>query len=120
MAAGCHGTSSAIRFASTPASARRSIGAQRANYDVSIRMLALDGDPAQSRLLRKMLPLHDNGIVHKGNNTGFLRDATTRARQSSVGVRRREPAPARRARAKRAALARPRLRARADHGGGTR
>jgi Hydrazine synthase alpha subunit middle domain len=74
MAAGCHGTSSAIPFRlDAGIGGRRSIGAQRANYDVSIRMLALDGDPTQSRLLRKMLPLHDGGIVHKGGNTGFLR-----------------------------------------------
>src|SRR5690606_22329901 len=44
----------------------------RANYDAALTMVSFDGDPAQSRLLRKSLPLWDGGIVHKGGDATFL------------------------------------------------
>ncbi|MFU8807355.1 MAG: TolB family protein, partial [Bradymonadaceae bacterium] len=39
---------------------------------MSRRFLALDGDPAQSRLLKKGLPLDEGGIVHRGGNRTFF------------------------------------------------
>ncbi|MCK6536730.1 MAG: hypothetical protein L6Q84_27490 [Polyangiaceae bacterium] len=46
--------------------------ATRHNYRVSRRMLALGGDPGQSRLVRKSTPLAGKGIFHKGTNFDFF------------------------------------------------
>ncbi|MCK6528421.1 hypothetical protein L6R50_12990 [Myxococcota bacterium] len=69
----CHGPLAAVPFRIDPGlSGAFSIEATRANREAAIQMLALDGDPSQSRLLRKSLPLHDGGILHKGGNVSFL------------------------------------------------
>ncbi len=44
----------------------------RKNYEASRSFLALDGDPSQSRLLRKSLPLDAGGIGHRGGNRTFF------------------------------------------------
>ncbi|NUN15418.1 MAG: hypothetical protein HUU55_17475 [Myxococcales bacterium] len=44
------------------------------NYAATRTMISINGDPMQSRLLRKALPLHEGGIVHKGGNSSFLFD----------------------------------------------
>ncbi len=49
---------------------RFDVGSIRRNYEASLAQLSLDGDPSQSRLLRKSLPLGE-GIVHKGTNFDF-------------------------------------------------
>lgn len=51
-----------------------SAAATRHNYQEALSALALDGDPRQSRVLRKSLPL-GAGIVHKGGNFDFYRGA---------------------------------------------
>ena len=48
-----------------------SIEAIRHNYLQTQHVVALDGYPMQSRLLRKSLPLFTDGIVHKGDNQDF-------------------------------------------------
>lgn len=69
----CHGLDAAIPYRLDPGQAgRTSVTATRHNYEASVTMLALDGDPGQSRLLRKSLPLHAGGIVHRGGNSAFL------------------------------------------------
>ena len=73
MSANCHGADAAIPFR-----LRGGIRGLRGNADVihnhaqARSMLALDGDPTQSRLVRKALPPGAGGIVHKGGNAGFL------------------------------------------------
>lgn len=71
--ANCHGTGAAVPF--------RLVGGHNGeisawdtleNYASVRTMISLNGDPFQSRLLRKALPLHDGGIVHKGGNSSFL------------------------------------------------
>lgn len=75
MTGNCHGLSAAIPFRFDPG-----VGgdfprdATHANYTAARTMLSIDGDPALSRLLRKGLPLHRDGIVHKGGNTTFFFD----------------------------------------------
>jgi len=70
---GCHGLSAAIPYhLDGGVQGEVSAGVTRENYTQSRRMLALGGDPSQSRLLRKSLPLHEGGIVHKGGNSTFL------------------------------------------------
>jgi hypothetical protein len=68
--ASCHGVGAAVPFRLDPAV--EGTTATRENYEAARSMLAVDGDPSQSRLLRKALPLHDGGIVHKGGNDAFL------------------------------------------------
>ncbi len=72
-ASSCHGLQAAIPYRlDSGIGGEVSDGVSRANYQQSRAMLALGGDPLQSRLLRKSLPLHDGGIVHKGGNSSFL------------------------------------------------
>ncbi len=69
----CHGLSSAVPFHLDPGvGGEISTAGTRANYEAVLSMLALDGDPLQSRVLRKALPLHEGGILHKGGNSTFL------------------------------------------------
>lgn len=71
--ANCHGPDASVPYRLDPGvRGRFSTEILRENHRASVRMLALDGSPLQSRLIRKALPLHDGGIVHKGGNTGFL------------------------------------------------
>lgn len=75
MNSGCHGTTTAVPFKFDPGIAGVfSTEATRTNYTQSKLMLSIDGDPLQSRLLRKGLPLFDGGIVHKGGNRQFFTD----------------------------------------------
>ncbi len=77
MNANCHGVQVAVPFRLDPGiDGVRSVAQTRANYEQARSMLALDGDPRQSRLLKKALPLHRGGIAHKGGNTSFLFDDT--------------------------------------------
>ena len=72
-AASCHGLQAAIPYRlDSGIGGEVSDAITRDNYEQSRHMLALGGDPLQSRLLRKSLPLHDGGIVHKGGNSSFL------------------------------------------------
>lgn len=69
----CHGPRAAVPFHIDPGlSGRFSVAQTRANYQQAVKMLSLDGFPAQSRLLRKSLPLHAGGILHKGGNNIFF------------------------------------------------
>jgi hypothetical protein len=71
--AGCHGPASSIPFRLDPGvQGYFPLAATRANHQTVRKMISLDGSPQQSRLLRKSLPLHAGGVVHKGGNTGFL------------------------------------------------
>ncbi len=73
---GCHGPTSAIPFRLDPGvGGAVPLAATRANRHAVLETVALDGDPLQSRLLRKSLPLAKGGILHKGGNAAFLRDA---------------------------------------------
>lgn len=73
MSANCHGTLAAVPFRLDPGvDGAFPRAATHTNYDAARTMLSLDGDPALSRLLRKGLPLHRGGIVHKGGNTSFF------------------------------------------------
>ena len=72
--ASCHGVDAAVPYRLDPGiDGHFSVAASRANYEMSRTMLALDGDPRQSRLLVKGLPLHAGGIPHKGGNDAFFR-----------------------------------------------
>ena len=72
MSANCHGPDASIPFRLDGGlRGLKGNGAVRHNYGKARSMLALDGDPAQSRLLRKALPLGP-GTLHKGGNAGFL------------------------------------------------
>ena len=69
----CHGSSSGVPFHLDGGVAGEvPIAGTRANYKASRKMLSLEGAPEQSRLLRKSLPLHEGGIVHKGGNDAFF------------------------------------------------
>jgi hypothetical protein len=70
---GCHGLQASIPFRLDPGVAG-AVGASttRHNADVAASMLSHYGDPVLGRLLRKMLPLHAGGVVHKGGNDRFL------------------------------------------------
>lgn len=73
MNSGCHGTTTAVPFKFDPGiGGVFSREATRTNYTQSKLMLSLDGDPLQSRLLRKGLPLNAGGIIHKGGNRQFF------------------------------------------------
>ena len=73
--ANCHGVDAAVPYRlDAGLDGRFTVAATRHNYHQSRTMLSLDGDPLQSRLLRKSLPLHAGGIVHKGGNRSFLAD----------------------------------------------
>ncbi len=75
--ANCHGVQVAVPFRLDPGiDGERSVAQSRANYEAARSMLALDGNPRQSRLLKKALPLHKGGMAHKGGNTSFLFDDT--------------------------------------------
>ena len=72
--ANCHGSAAAVPYRLQPGlDGLFDIASTRANYEASIHMLSLDGDPLQSRLLAKSLPLYDGGVVHRGGNIAFLR-----------------------------------------------
>lgn len=69
----CHGPGAAIPYRlDTGIDGVISIAGTHKNYKASRGMLSLDGDPNQSRLLRKSLPLFAGGINHKGGNNTFL------------------------------------------------
>ncbi len=69
----CHGLAAAVPYRLDPGvDGRTAVAATRHNYEASVLMLALDGDPGQSRLLRKSLPLHAGGILHRGGNSAFF------------------------------------------------
>ncbi len=71
--ASCHGLTAGVPYRLDPGvEGKTSVRATRHNYEVSLSMLSLDGDPLQSRLLRKSLPLHAGGIVHRGGNAAFF------------------------------------------------
>lgn len=73
MTANCHGVQAAVPFRLDPGiDGERSPAQSRKNYEQARKMLALDGDPTQSRLLKKAKPMHRGGIAHKGGNTSFL------------------------------------------------
>jgi hypothetical protein len=75
----CHGLDAAIPFRPDPGvGGEVSVAGTRANYGATLRMLSLDGDPAQSRLLKKMLPIFAGGITHKGGNASFLQAGDAR------------------------------------------
>ena len=42
------------------------------NHKELLVFLSIDGDPTQSRLLRKALPLNAGGIAHRGGNRSFI------------------------------------------------
>lgn len=71
--AACHGPEAgATPFRLDPGlGGRFGVAATRHNYEATLRQVALDGDPWQSRLLRKSLPLSAGGIRHKGTNFDF-------------------------------------------------
>lgn len=70
--ANCHGVDAAVPYRLDPGlDGVFPRAATRANYAQSLTMLSLDGDPSQSRLLRKALPLHAGGVLHKGGNGLF-------------------------------------------------
>ncbi len=72
MNASCHGVGAAVPFRFDPGvDGEFSRAGTRGNYNFSLKMLTLDGAPELSRLVRKMLPLHDGGIIHKGGNSMF-------------------------------------------------
>lgn len=72
MTSHCHGpTAGGTPYRLDPGyEGRFSIAATRHNHAATLAMVSLDGDPLQSRLLRKSLPL-GAGIVHKGANFDF-------------------------------------------------
>ncbi len=75
LSGNCHGTHAAVPFRLDPGvDGAFPRAATRANYAAARTMLSLDGDPSVSRLVRKALPLHAGGIVHKGGNTSFFYD----------------------------------------------
>ncbi len=76
----CHGPTSFVPFRLDAGIAARDGVVEfdaemtRSNYEEVRRFLALDGDPAQSRVLRKSLPLERGGIRHRGGNRSFIVD----------------------------------------------
>jgi len=71
--ASCHGPDSSIPYRLDPGvRGEFSNEILKANYAATAKMLSLDGDAMQSRLVRKALPLHAGGIRHKGGNIGFF------------------------------------------------
>ena len=79
MEANCHGPQSGVPFHLDPGvEGEFPRAATHANYAAARTMLALEGDPTQSRLLRKAQPLGRGGILHKGGNTSFYSIPRTR------------------------------------------
>ncbi len=73
--ANCHGVDAAVPFRLEGGiDGRFSTAMTRHNYESCLSMLSLDGDPTQSRLLKKSLPLHQGGVIHKGGNASFMND----------------------------------------------
>ncbi|MBA2661371.1 MAG: PD40 domain-containing protein [Bradymonadaceae bacterium] len=76
--AACHGPESFVPYRLDPGvvTAEGQIALSRAmtrhNYEASLPFLSLDGDAAQSRLLKKGLPLEAGGITHRGGNRTFF------------------------------------------------
>lgn len=80
----CHGS---LGFAGAsfvppgvPDSLLSSRASLRATYHEARRNLALGGDLRRSRLLRKMLPVEQGGIAHKGGNDVFMAGAIAEER----------------------------------------
>lgn len=77
-AANCHGLEAFTPFRLDPgipaegAAPRWSVEMTRHNYREARGFLSLDGDPTQSRLLEKSIPLHLGGITHRGGNDAFI------------------------------------------------
>ncbi len=70
---GCHGLDAAIPFHLDPGvGGRVGVTATRRNREEARAMLSGSGDPLQARLLRKALPLHRGGVMHKGGNDRFF------------------------------------------------
>lgn len=70
---GCHGVQASIPFR-LDGGVDGVVGPAitRHNLEIVESMLSPSGDPMQARLLRKSLPLHAGGILHKGGNDRFL------------------------------------------------
>jgi len=69
----CHGGSSGVPMHFEPGfQGEISAAGIRANRRAALGQIHLDGDALASRLLRKALPLHAGGIVHRGGNDNFL------------------------------------------------
>lgn len=94
----CHGPSSFVPFRLDPgvpgADGRPAFGAAmtRANHAEVRRFLALDGDAAMSRVLRKALPLDLGGIRHRGGNRSFILDERDSLRRALISMAERERA----------------------------
>ncbi|MBM4364722.1 MAG: PD40 domain-containing protein [Deltaproteobacteria bacterium] len=73
MQGNCHGVSAAIPFRFDPGvDGTFPRQATHDNYAEARTMISMDGDASMSRLLRKGVPMHRGGIVHKGGNTTFF------------------------------------------------
>ncbi len=76
MLARCHGAAQFAGLPLTPpmdgAGGDFSVAEIRASREAARANLALVGDPARSRLLRKVLPLDAGGIPHRGGNDLFF------------------------------------------------
>lgn len=89
MVARCHGDQ---QFAGLPLVAPMDPGGDwsvaeiRANREAARATLALVGDPARSRLLRKALPLDAGGIPHRGGNDTFFPHVANRAPLADPGA----------------------------------
>ncbi len=70
---GCHGLGAAVPFRLDPGVAGQvGVATTRHNLGQAEAMLSGSTDPLQARLLRKALPLHAGGVLHKGGNDRFL------------------------------------------------
>ncbi len=80
----CHGLDAAVPFRLDPGvGGARSPAVIRHNYDAVRSMLSPGADPWRARIIRKSLPLHAGGIVHKGGNDGFF-DALSDPRVQAI------------------------------------
>jgi hypothetical protein len=81
MNAGCHDASAPFTAFEAPmmldGERRFSIAAVRKDYAAARMHLFLGGDPILSRLVRKGLPLHQGGILHRGGNGIFFDESPT-------------------------------------------
>ena len=77
----CHGETSSNGLQLDPGipgedpGPRFGVQISRDNYEQTRPFLALDGDPSESRLHKKALPLEQGGITHRGGNRTFFTDA---------------------------------------------
>lgn len=73
MSGPCHGAATGVPLQFDPGvGGVIGYAATRKNVAAARTMITLDGHPELSRLVRKGLPLHEGGIVHKGGNRTFL------------------------------------------------